>query len=263
MIKLSKDTLMIKKYIFIFLITIPSFLIAHGSFDSGIYQNMKGDSIKYRIHVPDNYNISSTESKYPLLLFFHGSGQRGSDNFLQLFGGPADILKIADRFNLDLFIIVPQCPGGQQWVNTPRDSAFHIMDKDASLTMDLSISLLDHLMMTLPVDKNRVYTAGFSMGGFAVWDILQRRPSTFAAAIPVCGGGDETLAFNLIDIPLWAFHGEDDKVVPPDRTRNMIRALRDSGGYPSYTEYKNTGHNSWTRTFTNDDVLSWLFNQKK
>ncbi len=88
-------------------------------------------------------------------------------------------------------------------------------------------------------------------------------PGTFAAAIPVCGGGDETLAELIKRVPIWAFHDENDTVVPPDRTRNMINTLIEVGGIPLYTEYKKTGHNSWTKTFRNKEVISWLLNQKR
>jgi len=101
------------------------------------------------------------------------------------------------------------------------------------------------------------------MGGFGTWDAISRWTSLFAAAVPVCGGGDTAKASSIKDIPLWAFHGDKDKVVLTSRSRDMIAALKKHGGNPSYTEYLNTGHNAWTATYSNPELFKWLFAQSK
>ena len=251
---------------YIFIAFTPSFVFSAGSFEAGLYQDNTGESLNYRIYIPNGFSekpIVRPESGYPLLLFFHGSGRRGRDNLLQLVGGPRAILKISKKMGEPVIIVVPQCPRGQQWVNTPRDDPSHRMEPEPSQPMRLTIELLEKIMNNYPVDSRRIYTAGFSMGGFAVWDILQRMPDTFAAGIPVCGGGDEDLALLIKNIPIWIFHGDRDTVVPTDRSRSMAEALRVVGGTPLYTEYPDTGHNSWSRTFSDAAIIKWLFEQKK
>lgn len=109
----------------------------------------------------------------------------------------------------------------------------------------------------------RIYLTGLSMGGFGVWDAMQRKPTWFAAAVPICGGGDPTFASAIAPIPVWAFHGDSDPAVKPKRSRDMIAALKAAGGQPKYTEYPNTGHNSWTETYKNREMYAWLFSQKR
>lgn len=244
----------------------PLLIFSAGAFEAGLYQDHTGESLNYRIYIPDEFSekpIVNSDSGYPLLLFFHGSGQRGRDNLLQLFSGPQDILKITKELGEPVIILVPQCPRRQQWVDTPRDDAYHRMDQEPDTPMQLAIDLLDEIVDDYPVDPGRIYTAGFSMGGFAVWDVLQRMPDTFAAAVPVCGGGDEELASLIKNIPIWIFHGDRDTVVPTERSRNMVEALKAAGGTPRYTEYPDTGHNSWSRTFSDADIIKWLFEQRK
>ena len=123
--------------------------------------------------------------------------------------------------------------------------------------------LLEETMKEFPIDPQRVYVTGLSMGGFGTWDIIQRYPDLFAAALPICGGGDTAQAERLKNMPIWAFHGSIDKVVIPERSRNMIAAIKKAGGQPIYTEYPGVGHVSWTQTYSNHAVMDWLFAQEK
>jgi len=247
----------------LFVAILPSLLIAAGSYEAMLYENGEGEKINYRIHLPEKLLEKSTGDSYPLILFFHGSGSRGWDNLLPVLGSPKDILKIIEKVNVPVIIIVPQCPFKLQWSNIPANADINRMKANPTLPMKLTIELFEEIITEYPVDLDRIYTAGFSMGGYAVWEVLQRFPDKFAAGIPVCGGGDEKLASLIKDIPIWAFHGEDDKIVSPERSRSMVNALIKSGGDPLYTEYKNTGHNSWTRTFSNEEVILWLLDQSR
>ena len=101
------------------------------------------------------------------------------------------------------------------------------------------------------------------MGGFGTWDIIQRQSKLFAAAMPVCGGGDPAFAKKLKKLPIWVFHGDSDSVVKTQRSRDMVAALRKKRAHPLYTEYKNTKHNAWTPTYSDETVLKWLFEQRK
>lgn len=102
------------------------------------------------------------------------------------------------------------------------------------------------------------------MGGYGTWDLISRMPETFAAAAPICGGGDENQAEKLIDLPIWVFHGADDTTVPPERSRNMVNAIKAAGGKKiKYTEYPGVGHGSWKPAYADPEFMKWLFSQKK
>jgi predicted peptidase len=117
-------------------------------------------------------------------------------------------------------------------------------------------------MKEYPVDPSRIYITGVSMGGFGTWDLLARLPGKFAAAIPICGGGDEQTALKIKHIPLWVFHGAKDDIVSPKQSRTMIKALQDAGGAPGYTEYPDIEHSSWVQAYREPHLLPWLFKQK-
>ncbi len=214
--------------------------------------------LPYRIYTP---RPIEDETVYPLIVFMHGAGERGSDNTAQLKHGVGSIIRFIERFNQPAFVIAPQVADGHQWVDTPWSDDAHVLPKSPSASMSLLLGLIDSVNQTLPIDRRRIYITGISMGGFGTWDLLMRRPDEFAAAIPICGGGDETSAHLIRDIPVWVFHGGDDQVVKTHRSRNMIEALEGVAGRPRYTEYPGVGHDSWTVTYDNPEVLHWLFEQ--
>lgn len=214
--------------------------------------------LPYRIYTP---RPIEDETVYPLIVFMHGAGERGSDNTTQLKHGVGSIIRFIERFNQPAFVIAPQVADGHQWVDTPWSDDAHVLPKSPSASMSLLLGLIDSVNQTLPIDRRRIYITGISMGGFGTWDLLMRRPDEFAAAIPICGGGDETSAHLIRDIPVWVFHGGDDQVVKTHRSRNMIEALEGVAGRPRYTEYPGIGHDSWTVTYDNPEVLHWLFEQ--
>ena len=129
--------------------------------------------------------------------------------------------------------------------------------------MKLTLLLLQEALAKYPVDRSRIYATGISMGGYGTWDIIQRKPELFAAAIPICGGGDASLAPKIKDIPIWIFHGDADPVVPVVRSRDMYGALKAIGANVRYREYPEAGHDVWTRTYSDTEVLKWLFAQKR
>lgn len=229
-------------------------------FEAREYVSPKGGKLPYRMLRPKNYDESKS---YPLVLFYHGAGERGSDNSRQLVHGMADFASDRARDKYPCFVIAPQCPEAVQWVDTPWTAEAHIMPAKPTEPMRLSLELTEALAKEFSIDKQRLYVTGLSMGGFGVWDAMQRRPDLFAAAISICGGGDLNLAKQIAHIPVWAFHGADDPAVKPKRSRDMIAALKAAGGNPRYTEYPNTGHNSWTATYANREVHEWLFAQRK
>ena len=255
----------------IYLLVMFISLISQASALSGVSDNMI-DHLTAHSHVNEGvgrlpYRMYSPkpverETLYPLVVFLHGAGERGAENAAQLKHGIGSIVKFMEQFDKPAFVIAPQVADGQQWVDTPWSDNAHVLPQNPSSSMSLLLSLIDTLNQTLPIDRSRIYITGISMGGYGTWDLLMRRPNEFAAAIPICGGGDETRAHLIRDIPVWAFHGGDDQVVKTDRSRNMIKALEEVSGRPRYTEYPGVGHDSWTSTYANPEVLRWLFEQR-
>ena len=230
-------------------------------FKANVFKNDDGQ-LNYRLF--QSKDMKEGE-KYPLVLTFHGSSSCGDDNISQLKErrGPLEIMDYTERKKVKAFILSPQCPGGQAWVNTPWYGKSHTMPKEPAFAMKMTLALLDKLMKDLPIDKSRIYVTGLSLGGFGTWDIIQRKPELFAAAIPVCGGGDTAEAKKLAKLPIWIFHGDNDTIVYTKRSRDMFKALKAAKAKVQYTEYENTGHDSFTETYKNDKVLDWFFSQKK
>ncbi len=221
----------------------------------------EGDGkLPYRLLKPLNYD---SKQQYPLVLFLHGAGERGSDNERQLIHGGKDFADEGFRKRHPAFIVAPQCPEEKKWVDVPWDSEAHKMPAEPSLPMKSVLKLLEALRKEFPIDAKRIYGVGLSMGGYGTWDILQRRPELLAAAVPICGGGDPDYAEGFKSTPVWVFHGGADPVVPVSRSRDMVKALEAAGGRPIYTEYEGVDHNSWTRTFDNRLVWDWMFAQHK
>jgi predicted peptidase len=221
-------------------------------------------TLPYRFYEPSNLE---TGKKYPLVLFFHGAGERGIDNRYQFYRF-RDVNHFWEKY--PCFIIAPQCPpkvGGQDgestWVQTGFGAPSHTMKAVPPWPMHLAMELLDKTIIENPIDTNRIYVTGLSMGGFATWDILQREPDKFAGAVPVCGGADLAFAPRLAKIPIWVFHGSADTTVQPRRSRDMVAALITAGGHPIYTEYPGVGHGAWGPTYSNILVWDWLFAQTK
>ncbi len=220
------------------------------------YVNSKGDSLKYRQLSPD-YN---TTRKYPLVIFLHGSGERGNDNEAQLKWG---VMNFATDQNMKLhpsFVIAPQCPTNMSWSLL---SGRNKMAASPTKPMELLIALIQELKNKLPVDTNRVYITGLSMGGFGTFDLIGRHPNMFAAAVPVCGGGDSSKVNAIKHIPTWIFHGAEDPGVKPALSLTMVEALMKAGAHPGYTQYPEVGHFSWIAAYSDPMMMEWLFRQRR
>jgi predicted peptidase len=219
----------------------------------------------YRLLTPKTL---SPGSAYPLVLFFHGSGERGDDNQKQLQHAVGRFATPDSRGEYPCFVVAPQCPtllDNQQTMWTGERERMRLMKlaPEAAAPLRTALELLIAIQEKFPIDADRIYVTGISMGGFAVWEALIRCPQKFGAAIPVCGGGDVGHADRIKDISIWAFHGSEDPTVPVERSRSMIEMIEKAGGHPRYTEYRGVGHNSWDRAFAEPELLSWLFAQKR
>lgn len=217
-----------------------------------------GQKLPYRLLKPVR---AEGGNKYPLVVFLHGAGERGTDNEKQLVHGVSGFVAHIEKY--PCFLIAPQCPDGKKWVEVDWSADSHTQPKEPGEVGRLTLALVEKSIKELPVDPKRVYITGLSMGGYGTWDLLARRPDLFAAAAPVCGGADEATARKIKNIPIWAFHGAKDTTVKPARSRNMIAALKKAGGRPKYTEYPDVGHNSWDNAYRDPELFRWLFAQKK
>lgn len=225
------------------------------------YTNAAGKVLLYRWAEPAKVEPGKT---YPLVVLFHGAGERGSDNKSQLTWGAEPLLRYMRENGIDGYFIAGQVPKGMQWVDTPWGNVAHRMPARPSESMALALELVAKtLSERRPVDKSRVYATGLSMGGYGTWDAIQRRPDLFAAAMPICGGGDTHLAWRIRDIPVWVWHGDSDAVVPTVRSRDMVSALWAVDGKVRYTEVPKCGHGSWTTAYASKEALDWLFSQRK
>ena len=224
-----------------------------------VFATPAGEFLNYRQYLPKNIPAGK---KVPLVLFLHGAGERGNDNLAQLKHGVLSLIRYGAATNDPAIILVPQCPNGMQWVNVPWAAKSHTMPAQPSQPMKLALALLHAKKAVLPVDPARVYVTGVSMGGYGTWDAVQREPALFAAAMPICGGGDTAGAPTIKNVPIWAFHGDTDGAVPVERSRDMVKALQACGGKVQYREYPGAGHDVWTRTYNDPAVLAWFFAQR-
>jgi len=221
----------------------------------------KGDTLNYRQLYPD----SDTMRKYPLVIFLHGSGERGKDNEAQLKWG---VMNFATDQNMMLhpaLVIAPQCPEQVSWSNFSREKNTTEMHLQPTPTrpMELLIGLIHQLIKTMPVDSNRIYITGLSMGGYGTYDAIERYPHLFAAAVPVCGGGDASKAASIAHIPIWIVHGAEDPAVNPLYSLDMLQALTKAGAHPGFTQYPEVGHFSWLGSYSDPMIMEWMFRQRK
>ncbi|NJM26036.1 MAG: prolyl oligopeptidase family serine peptidase [Bacteroidia bacterium] len=201
------------------------------------------DTMPYRLLRPQHQEPGK---KYPLVIFLHGSGERGTDNKKQLRYMAPVFLDSSNRAGYNCFVLAPQCKPGVYWGGVSRPL----------------IELMNQTIDSNEVDTDRIYVIGLSMGGYGVWWLMSKFPNKFAAAIPICGGGDTKWAARIKTIPTWAFHGAKDLTVKPEQSRRMVAAIKQAGGSPLYTEYATVGHNSWVSAFREPDLLPWLFSKK-
>lgn len=256
-----------KKILFFF--TVISFsLTAQENID---YQpaifTKSSDTLNYRILKPLNFDSTK---KYPLVLFMHGSGERGNDNKAQLVHGSTLFTTKENREKYNAFVVFPQCPANSYWANidyTQKENGLGFVFKEGSTPMKplkLVMQLMDSLVTNPNIDTSKVYVSGLSMGGMATFELLYRRPGMFAAAIPICGGAHPATAkVYAKKTPVWVIHGADDDIINPKYSIEMVEAIKAAGGSPRLSIYDNTGHDSWTKAFAEPDFLAWLFSKEK
>lgn len=229
-------------------------------YEAGAYTHTDGQKVPYRLMKPEKIEPGKT---YPLVLFLHGGGENGDDNNRSLYIGAADFAKPENRQKYPCFVLFPHVPVGRHWIARDLKWGRGTADENQADHLDMAKALIGRLMADLPIDKGRIYVTGVCTGGVATWTAIQRWPDFFAAAMPICDAGDPAQAAKVINVPIWAFHGDKDSVVPVEHTQRMIAAVIKAGGKPKMTIYPGVDHNSWTATYGNPEVMAWLFAQKK
>ncbi len=240
--------------------------LAQSEYEAKVYKN-QGEELNYRILYPENF---SSNKSYPVILFLHGSGERGNDNKKQLVHGSEMFLDSSFRKAHPCVVIFPQCPKESYWSNADVDrkpGGFGLEFKnlgEPTQAMAMLVSLMDSIGDLKYSRDNQIYVGGLSMGGMGTFEILARRPDMFAAAFPICGGGNtEAVSLYAKKVNLWVFHGAKDDVVLPSNSVDMVIALRNAGGNAKFTLYKDANHNSWNSTFEEPALMSWLFSNVK
>ena len=194
----------------------------------------------YLLYLPKDYD---PKAAWPLVLFLHGSGERGDDLEQVKKHGPPKLIAAGREF--PFIVVSPQCPKDKSW-------------EPFELTV-----LLDDLCEKYKVDPDRIYVTGLSMGGFGTWSLAAYTPKRFAAIVPICGGGDTAIARRLAHLPVWVFHGAKDTAVSLERSEKMVEALKQKGGNVKFTVYPEAAHDSWTETYENPELYTWLLEQKR
>ena len=256
----------------IYLIVLFSFfgMTAASSQDSSLYEkhtfkSSDGFNLPYRILYPEGFNA---DRKYPLILVLHGAGERGSDNEKQLVHGSRLFVDSLVRKKYPAIVVFPQCPEDSYWssVSIDRGKSPLVLDFDYTrpITPPLkaAIELVEDIVGKGSVDEGKVYITGLSMGGMGTFEAVHRYPRLFAAALPICGGGD-TDRYRKVKTPFWIFHGSDDAVVGVDYSRVMVERLKDLDVKVKYTEYPGVNHNSWDSAFAEPDFLTWMFKKER
>jgi predicted peptidase len=236
-------------------------------FEKREYRDGSGQVLNYRMLFPKGYD---RKIRYPLVVFLHGAGERGNDNEKQLTHGASLFLRDKARTDFPAIVIFPQCPEDSYWSAVSIDRSKQPFDltfdysKPPTEPLRLVIELIQNLQKNEAVDRRRIYLAGLSMGGMGTFEAVYRFPKIFAAAMPICGGGDAvTYNRRVKRIPFWVFHGDADAVVGVEESRTMVKRLQELGANVTYTEYPGVNHNSWDNAFAEPEFLKWMFQKRK
>lgn len=238
--------------------------MAQTQFSKELYVSQKGDTLLYQQLQP---HTIEADTKYPLVLFLHGAGERGNCNEAQLQHGANMFTNPVNQENYPTFALFPQCPTNSFWapINNSgiKDENFFPHNAPITPTLQAVKKLLDTFIENNPIDTNRIYIMGLSMGAMGTFDMVCRYPHLFAAAIPICGGvNTQRLQEIETSTALRIYHGDADPVVPVQFSRDAYTTLKAKGADVQYIELPGVDHNSWTPAFNKDDFMEWLFKKK-
>jgi predicted peptidase len=219
------------------------------------YTDKQGVKMPYRLFVPPTYQ---SDTKFPLILWFHGGTGRGSDNESQIANenekGTHLWTTPGNQARFPVFVLAPQCAQGQNW----SDPEFNEIGEPLQRAM----AILAQVQKDYSIDPDRIYLAGQSMGGLGVWALLQRYPAQWAGALVLASFDNLTNAAGISHVPLWIFQGDADHTVPVDLVRQMVRQLKKAGGQPKYSEFHKVDHEVWNKAFAEPELVPWLSGHK-
>jgi len=219
-----------------------------------VYRDTAGDH-KYVVFVPNNYKA---DKQWPVILYLHGAGQRGTDGKRQTTDGLGKFVKARAK-TFPFLVVFPQCED----LKGPILKAWTAGSPDGKR----ALKILDAVEKDFSVNKKQEILTGWSMGGYGAWSLAAAKPKRWAAVVPLSGGGDPKQAIKLKDVPIWAFHGADDAIVHPSETRQMIDAVKAAGGHPQYNELKGVAHNTWSVVYDSDasqnNLFAWMRNPQQ
>jgi predicted peptidase len=219
------------------------------------YHSSTGETMQYRLFVAPGYDAAK---KYPVVLWLHDAGGRGSDNLQQISGSnfPGSHIWTTpeNQAKYHAFVLAPQVDITKGWARPHANMP--------PVSIRLALEILDAVEKEYGIDPERVYVAGQSMGGEGVWAALSNSPGRFAAAIALCGYGDAWVTPRVAKVPVWIFQGQADPVVPVGKAREWVGSLKRTGGNPKYTEYTGIGHAVWDVAFSEPDLVPWVFAQR-
>ena len=235
----------------LFLIGIRSgFAEDQRGFLNRVFKDSEDKEYKYVVFVPHDFKADDASTKqWPIILFLHGAGERGDDGELQAKVGLAPAIRKREK-EFPFIAVFPQCSKNSFWRADAPDG-------------QRAMAILADVEKEFKTDPDRVYVTGLSMGGMGTWSLAMKFPDRFAALVPICGRGDNAQAEKIAKLPIWCFHGDDDKAVNVEGSRSMIAAIKEAGGNPKYTEYPGVGHNSWDAAYGTDELYTWLLQQKR
>jgi predicted peptidase len=192
---------------------------------------------KCLLYLPEDYN--KNKDKYPLLLFLHGSGERGDWLELLKKNGPPMMIELGRDF--PMIVVTPQCPEEQE------EWSVEVLDM-----------LLNEMVRRYRVNEECIFVTGLSMGGTGTWNLAFAYPDRFAAIVPICGYADQAQAEKIKDLPVWVFHGAKDDVVPPQQAIDMVNTLKALGSPVKFTLYPEANHDSWTDAYNDQELWDWM-----
>ncbi len=212
-----------------------------------VFESSDGAKVPYLIYLPKNYSTES-DQEFALLYFLHGRGESNGPLSLVAKWGPPKFAARGD--DLPYIIVSPQCPRSDRWSSDTQQKRL--------------TELLDAITNRYRVNEDSIFLTGLSMGGYGTWTMATNSPARFAAVAPICGGGDPAKAANLVDVPIWVFHGDQDKPVPFEKSVKMVDAIKEAGGTQiRFTTMENVGHNCWSAAYATPELYQWMRAQVK
>ncbi|MDC1167795.1 alpha/beta hydrolase-fold protein [Flavobacteriaceae bacterium] len=250
------------KFLSLFCLLLYVGFINAQAYEKRVYIN-QNDTLPYRVLLPENY---SSKKLYPLLVFLHGAGERGTDNEKQLLHGSNLYTSEIFRKNYPAIVVFPQCPKNSYWASVHKSSSKKLEKRfkfkktlKTFRTQELLELFLYDFEKSYAIDPSKRYLGGLSMGGMGTFELVTRMPNYFAAAFAICGGGNPAWSKTLGKTPFWIFHGDKDNVVSYRFSKRMYRKMKRFNKDTKFTSYKGVNHESWNNAFQETQLFPWVF----